>query len=305
MLDEIRTYVLLACVVASFASVFIFLAGALLASDRVRDAITTIWVAATSKLETQTAPHALLLSRAVMAALFESSAGFSLWKFGILMFVVNSGAVLGLFLRVEADSSNIYRDEQMGLMDKEEASQQLEHAAEAGAGLIIMAPLFLITWSAFDYFAYSVIRHALKLSSTRLTYKPLVFGTFTVLLVSYLLPLALTRFGYAEGGPALLYAMASPLAPAMNSFLGISSCWTCSLLSLPAGLSVTLSSLLISAAIVLVRSPGLLRLVAKASELVSATNGKRVQAAALNLGTAAGVLIVVLTWRSLFPSPTT
>lgn len=305
MLDELRTYVLLACVIASFVSVFLFCAGALMASERVRDAIVNIWIATTSRLESQKTPDALLLSRAVMAALFEGGSGFSLWKFGLLMLVVNSGAVLGNFLTIEVDMSHIQRDERLGLLSKEEAALQLDYAAEAAVGMLLLAPLYLIAWSAFDYFAYNVITHALKLSSTRTTYTPVIIGTFTVLLVSYLVPFALLRLGYAEGGPGLFYVAMSPLMPAMHSLLGFSNCWTCSLLSLPTGLSVTISSLLIATAIVLVRAPILLRLVANAFESMIAISGKRLQAAALNIGTAAGVLIVVLTWRSLMPSPTT
>ena len=295
MLGDITTknVALGVAVVATLVGIALYVVAVVLSSKAVKSLLVSIWTEATVRADRDSLQRRLQLARAMLSALYESDRGFSQTKFVLVTLMINGGAILGLLLNLGIES------DQLAVRDvlSNHSYDGDDSVVEAFLGVLLGAPLFLASWMLFDFFAYWVTRWTLARAVQANSVLPVPFGVLIIVVVSYLLPFVAGVF-FVESALGL-FAAASPLVPLVASITSFTVCWQCSLLSLPAGLSVTLSTVLFGMAIGTLSGNRVLGMAARACEYLDGTNGVRLRNLALEVVTVSGGVIVLLTWKAL------
>lgn len=299
-LTVLRTLALGLAVIASFVSVLLYCFAVLLSSNSVRELVVSAWASTAEAVQQVSPMFAIRLGKAMLLALFEGSNGFSLRKFAVLMLVLNSSAILGIFLGFEADLQVIAARELAGEIDRETAIAEHDGVIDATISLFFVGPLNMFSWSAFDFVAYIIAKRGFTRALQIGRASPVFWSILAILTMIYGLPLLLARSSLFDNILVTLFVIGSPVIPAMTALTQVHQCWSCSILALPAGLSATLSVLLIIAAIAVLSNRSLLRFLSTTLERIDLAGSTRLRNIALEIGTAAGVIIVVLTWRQIF-----
>jgi hypothetical protein len=295
MLGDInaRNLALGASVLATLVGISLYVVGVLLSSKIVRGLLVSAWAESCDRADRATLQRHLRLASAMLSALFESERGFSANKFVLLMLVINSGAILGLLLNLGIESDQLVVRDALSTRPYDGD----DSVADAFLGVVLSAPLLLVSWSAFDYLAYRIARWQLARAVTKNSISPVLVAFLFIVGVSYLLPF-LTGYFFLDSKFGL-YAVVAPLMPLVASLTSFSICWQCSLLSLPAGLSVTLSTLLLGLAVAVLSSRRSLSVAARICECLENTSANWLRNLALEVITVSGAVIVLVTWKEL------
>jgi hypothetical protein len=284
-------------VLATLIGFALLILAVVLASGRSRTMLVRAWFSLQSAAESVTVADRLKPVVRVFASIFENENGFSKRKFVVAMLIVNLGAIVARFMAMEIEQTDaLVRRALSGNTGPSAGDDDVDDLAYLWISAILFAPFHLIVWSMLDLTVYRAAKELLEDSIQTQRLWPILFLLGAVLLCSYILPLVLF---WIDWFPLAILANLTPLTPLLHALIAFPSCWYCSLLMLPAGLSVSVLVAFSGLLYALAMHPRVFKWLALLCEAADAGKPQKYTFWALNLITLAGGLGLLLTIPNL------